>query len=330
MHRISVALGTLLVVAQAACAPARTDPRRLFLTPWHPPPGQHCAMSKNRVPLPNVVFDTAALHRALAHVGAGSVVAALAFWPGDTAWHEEYGPRPDSMAIIETTFPDSFRSPIRAALLDAVQRPMTTRLLVRLDLNEHQHLRLAPALECPPAVRSEADLRRYSSALQSFGAPSGRAMLQFLVRPDGALTGLQIRISSGDSDFDRAALSVVPLLRFTPRLINHVPVPGLVRFPVEVRVSRQAPPPPPPTASDCPRGRVVEVTNPLSETVAVYVFGPVGAQLIGTAGPATTARLALPRTSTGYGFVDWAAPAAHTGQDGDLNRVRWTVKCGLP
>jgi TonB family protein len=276
-----------------------------------------------------MVFDTVALDRALAHLGSGSLVVALAFWPGDTAWHEEYGARPDSMAIIETTFPDSLRGPIRAALLDAVQRPVAARLLIRLDLNDHQRLRLAPALECPPAVRTQADLRRYTTALQSFRAPPGRAMLQFLVRPDGALTAFQIRISSGDPDLDRAALSVVPLLRFTPGLINHVPVPSLVRFPVEVRGTRQAPPPPP-TSSDCPQGRVVEITNPLSEAVAVYAFSPVGAHLLGTVSAARTVRLALPSTSTGNGFVHWADSAAHTAQVGDLRKVRWTVKCGLP
>jgi len=328
VSRVALCIGTLIVAGQGACAPARIDPRSLFLAPWRPPPGQKCSVNKRPIPAAGEVFDTAALGRAVARFGSGSVVAALAFWPTDTAWHEEFGPRPDSLVIVETTLPDSLRGPIRAALFGALRRRIAERLLIRIDAHQEARLRFAPALECPPAVRSRADVRRYAAALQSFGAPPGRAVLQFLVRPDGSVTAFTVPISSGDLDFDRAAVSTVQLLRFTPGLINHIPVPGLVRFPVEVRVTRQAPPPPP-TAAECPRGRVVEITNPLQAAVLVYAFSPA-AQLLGTTGADTTVRLALPPASAGYGFVQWADAAVPGGSDADLKKVRWKVKCGVP
>ena len=331
MKRVALAIGTFVVVGQGACAPARTDPRSLFLAPWRPPPGQKCSVSKKPVPAAGELFDTAAFGRAMGRFGSerGSVVAALAFWPADTSWHEECGPRPDRLVISETTLPDASRGPIRAALLEARRRRIVERLLIRIDLNQEVRLRLAPALECPPAVRSQAEVRRYAAALQSFGAPPGRAVLQFLVRPDGSLTAFKVQIPSGDLNFDRAAMSTVQLLRFSPGLINQVPVPGLVRFPVEVRVTRQALPPPP-TAAECPRGRVVEITNPLQAAVLVYAFSPAGAQLLGTTVADTTVRFALPPTSAGYGFVQWADAAAPGGSDADLKKVHWRVKCGVP
>jgi TonB family protein len=329
VRRVALCIGTLIVAGQGACAPARIDPRALFLTPWRPPSGQKCSVNRKPIPAADGVFDTAALGRAVARFGSGSVVAALAFWPTDTAWHEEFGPRPDSLVIVETTLPDSVRGPIRAALVGALRRRIVERLLIRVDANQAARLRLAPALECPPAVRSRAEVRRYAAALQSLGAPPGRAVLQFLVRPDGSLTAFKVPIPSGDPDFDRAAVSSVQLLRFTPGLINHIPVPALVRFPVEVRVTRQAPPPPP-TAAECPQGRVVEITNPFRAAVLVYAFSPAGAQLLGTTGADTTVRLALPPASAGYGFVQWADAAAPGGADADLQKVRWRVKCGVP
>jgi TonB family protein len=329
VRRVALAIGTFVVVVQGACAPARTDPRSLFLAPWRPPPGQKCSVSKKRIPAAGELFDTAALGSAVARFGSGSVVAALAFWPADTAWHEEFGPRPDSLVIVETTLPDSLQGPIRAALLESLRHRIAERLLIRIDVSQQARLRLAPALECPPVVRSQADVRRYAAALQSFGAPPGRAVVQFLVRPDGSLTAFKVQVSSGDLDFDRAAVSTVQLLRFAPGVINHIPVPGLVRFPVEVRVTRQAPAPPP-TAAECPRGRVVEITNPLQAAVLVYTFIPAGAQLLGTTGANTTVRFALPPTSAGYGFVQWADAAAPGVADADLKKVRWRVKCGVP
>lgn len=329
MTRVALAIGTFAVVVQGACATARTDPRSLFLTPWQPPSGRKCSVSRKRIPAAGELFDTAALGRAVARFGSGSVVAALAFWPADTAWHEEFGPRPDSLVVVETTLADSLRGPIRAALLGALRHRIAERLLIRIDVNQEAPLRLAPALECPPVVRSQADVRRYTAALQSLGTPPGRAVLQFLVRPDGSLTAFRVLIPSGNVDFDRAAVSTVQLLRFSPGLINQVAVPGLVRFPVEVRVTRQAPPPPP-TAAECPRGRVVEITNPLPAAVLVYTFSPAGAQLLGTTGADTTVRFALPPTSAGYGFVQWADAAAPGVSDADLKKVRWKVKCGVP
>src|SRR2546425_12278728 len=50
---------------------------------------------------------------------AGSVV--LAFAPPDTNWREDYGPRPDSMAVVETTAPDTVSLLIREALLRALR-----------------------------------------------------------------------------------------------------------------------------------------------------------------------------------------------------------------
>lgn len=329
MRRVALGIGTLVVVGQGACAPAHTDPRSLFLAPWRPPPGQKCSVSKRPSPAVDLLFDTTALGRAVDRFGTGSVVAALAFWPADTAWHEEFGPRPDSLVIVETTLPDSLRSPVRAALLGALQDRIAVRLLIRLDLNRETRLRLAPALECPPVVRSQLEVRRYVAAMQSAGAPPGRTVLQFLVRPDGSLSALKVRIPSGNPDLDRVALSTVQLLRFVPELINQVPVPGLVRFPVEVRVTRQAPPSPP-TAAQCPQGRVVEITNPLHTAVLVYVFSPAGAQLLGTAGATTTVRLALPPASAGYVFVEGADAGAAVISDSDLKKVRWSVKCHVP
>ena len=328
MRRVALGIGTLAVIGQVACAPARIDPRSLFLAPWRPPRGQQCSVSKKPLPAVEALFDTAALGRALARFGARgrSVVAALAFWPADTAWHEEYGPRPDSLVIVETTLPDSLRGPIRAALLEALRRRIAERLLIRIDLNQEARLRLAPALECPAMVRSKADVRRFTAALQSSSAPPGRAVLQFLIRPDGSLTAFKVQIPSGDPAFDRAALSTVRLLRFTPNLINRIPVPGLVRFPVEVRATRGGRPPPP-TAAECPRGRVVEITNPLQAAVLVYTFSPAGAQLLGTAGAAATVRFALPPDSAGYEFVQWA-DAVQEASDADLKKVRWRVVCG--
>ncbi len=329
VRRVALGIGTLVLVGQVACAPARTDPRSLFLAPWRPPPGQKCSVNKKPIPAAGELFDTAAFGRAVARFGSGgSVVAALAFWPTDTAWHEEYGPRPDSLVIVETTLPDSLRGPIRAALLEALLQRIVQRLLIRIDLNEAARLRLAPALECPAVVRSQTDIRRYGAALQSFGASPGRAVLQFLVRPDGSLTAFKVQIPSGDPDLDRAALSTARLLRFTPTLINRIPVPGLVRFPVEVRLMRGAPLPPP-TAAECPRGRVVEITNPLQAAVLVYTFSQAGALLLGTAAPAATVRFALPLDSAGYGFVQWA-DAGQEASDADLKKVRWRVKCGVP
>lgn len=327
MRRVALGIGTLVVMGQGACAPAHIDPRSLFLAPWRPPPGQKCSASKKPFPAADLLFDTAALGRAMARFGSGSVVAALAFWPADTAWHEEFGPRPDSLVIVETTLPDSSRGPIRTALLEALQDRITARLLIRIDLtNQEARLRLAPALECPPVVRSQGDVGRYTAAMQTAGVPPGRAVLQFLVRPDGSLTAVKVQIPSGDPGFDRAALSTVQLLRFTPALINQIPVPGLVRFPVEVRVTRQAPPPPP-TAAECPQGRVVEITNPLRAVVLVYAFSPAGAQLLGTAAATTTVRLALLPASAGYVFVQEADEGV---SDADLKKVRWSVKCGVP
>ena len=330
MRRVALGIATLVVMGESACAPARTDPRSLFLAPWRPPPGQKCSVSKKPFPAADLLFDTDALGRAVARFGSGSVVAALAFWPADTAWHEEFGPRPDSLVIVETTLPDSSRGPIRAALLEALQDRIIARLLIRIDLrNQESRLRLAPALECPPVVRSQADVGRYTAAMQTAGVPPGRAVLQFLVRPDGSLTAFKVQIPSGNPDFDRVALSTVQLLRFTPALINQIPVPGLVRFPVEVRVTRQAPPPPP-SAAECPQGRIVETTNPLHSAILVYVFSPAGAQLLGTARPATTVRFALPPASAGYVFVQGADAAGSGVSDADLKKVRWIVKCGVP
>jgi len=96
-----------------------------------------------------------------------------------------------------------------------------------------------------------------------------------------------------------------------------------------VRVTRQAPPAPT-TAAECPQGRVVEITNPLRAAVLVYAFSPAGAQLLGTAAPATTVRLALPSESAGYVFVQGAATAAPVISDAAVKKVRWTVKCGVP
>ena len=329
MRRVALGIGTLLVLSQGACASGRTDPHSLFLAPWRPPPGQKCVVSKKPLPAVDLLFDMTALRRAVSRFGAGSVVAALAFWPADTAWHEEFGPRPDSLVIVEMTLPDSLRGPIRAAVLGALRDRIATRLLIRIDLNQETRVRLAPALECPPVVRSQADVGRYTAAMQSAGVPPGRAVLQFLVRPDGSLRAFKVQIPSGDPGFDRAALGTVQLLRFTPELINQIPVPGLVRFPVEVRATRHAPPPPP-TAVECPQGRIVEVTNPLPVDVLVYVFSPAGAQLLDTAGAATTVRLALPPASAGYVFVQEAEAAVPGVADADLKKVRWSVKCGVP
>ena len=329
MKRVARGIGTLVFMGLGACASARTDPRSLFLTPWRPPPGQKCSVSKKPVPAVDLLFDTTALGRAVARFGAGSVVAALAFWPTDTAWHDEFGPRPDSLVIVETTLPDSLRGPIRAALLGALQDRIAARLLIRIDLNREARLRLAPALECPPVVRSQLEVRRYTAAIQSAGAPPGRAVLQFLVRPDGSLAAFTMKTPSGNPELDRVALRTVQLLRFTPELINHVPVPGLVRFPVEVRITREAPPSPP-TAAECPEGRVVEITNPLRAAVLVYVFTPAGVQLVGTAAATTIARLALPPASAGYVFVQGADVSAALVSDADLERVHWSVKCGGP
>jgi TonB family protein len=165
--------------------------------------------------------------------------------------------------------------------------------------------------------------------MQSAGAPPGRVVLQFLVQPDGSLAALKVQIPSGTPDLDRVAVSTVQLLHFTPELINHIPVPGLVRFPVEVRVRPQAPPAPP-TAAKCPQGRVVEITNPLRTAVLVYAFSPAGAQLLGTAAATATVRLALPPPSAGYVFVQGADAAAAVVSDADLKKVRWRVKCGVP
>ena len=327
MRRVALGIGTLVVLSQGACAPGRTDPRSLFLAPWRPPTGQKCFVSKKPSPAVDLLFDTTALGRAVARFGTGSVVAALAFWPADTAWHEEFGPRPDSLVIVETTLPDSLQESIRAAVLGALRDRIATRLLIRIDRNQETRLRVAPALECPPVVR-QADVGRYTAAMQSAGVPPGRAVLQFLVRPDGSLAAFKVQIPSGDPGFDRAALSTVQLLRFTPELINHIPVPGLVRFPVEVRATRHAPPPPP-TAAECPQGRIVEITNPLPAAVLVYAFSPAGAQLLGTAGAATTVRLALPPASAGYVFVQEAEAAVSAVSDADWRKVRWRVKCGV-
>lgn len=332
MRRVALGIGTLVVMGLGACASARTDPRSLFLVPWRPPPGQKCSVNKKPVPAIDLLFDTTALGQAVAHFGAGSVVAALAFWPTDTAWHEEFGPRPDSLVIVETTLPDSLRGPIRDVLLGTLLDRIATRLLIRIDLNREVRLRLAPALECPPVVGSQLEVRRYTAAIQSAGAPPGRAVLQVLVRADGSLAALKVKNPSGNSDLDRVALSTVQLLRFTPELINQIPVPGLVRFPVEVRVTRQAPPSPP-TAAECPAGRVVEITNPLRARVLVYAFSPAGAQLLDTAAASRTVRLALPPASAGYVFVqgaDAGVAGAPVASDGDLKKVRWSVKCGVP
>jgi TonB family protein len=329
MRRVWLVVQTLVVAGVGGCASAHLDPRTLFLTSWQPPPGQRCSVRKKRVPGVDSVFDTAALARLVGPFGSGRVVATLVFWPGDTAWHEEYGPRPDSLVLVETTFPDSLRAPLRTAVLAAVRRRRSERLLIRLDLGDHPRVRVAPALECPPVVRSQTDLRRYAAALQAYHAPPGRALMQFLVRPDGSLAAFHLRIPSGDRDLDQAALRSVPTLRFIPGLINRAPFPVLVRFPVVVRPSRRGAPPPP-TAADCPRGRVVEVVNPLSAAIDFYAFGPQGAQLLGTAGAASKVRLVVPPESSGYGFVEWADASGRGHRERDLDQVRWTVACGLP
>lgn len=328
MKGVTPGLVALAVLSQGACAHGRTDPRGLFLTPWHPPSGQKCFVSKKRVPAVDLLFDTTAFDQAVAGFGSGSVVATLAFWPADTAWHEEFGPRPDSLVIVESTLPDSLRDPIRDVVLGTLRDRTATRLLIRIDLNDEVRLRIAPALECLPVVLSQADVGRYTAAMQSAGVPPGRAVLQFLVRPDGSLTAFKVQTSSGDSSFDRVALSTVQLLRFSPSLVNQIPVPGLVRFPVEVRVIRNAPPAPP-TATECVQGRVVEITNPLRSAVLVYAFSPTGAQLLGTARGAITTRLDLPAESAGYVFVQGADSTAAGVSDADLKKVRWRVRCGV-
>ena len=329
MKGVTLGIVALAGLSQGACAHARTDPRSLFLNPWRPPSGQKCFVSKKRFPAVDLLFDTTALAQAVAGFGPGSVVATLAFWPADTAWHEEFGPRPDSLVIVETTLPDSYLDPIRDAVLGTLRDRVAARLLIRIDLNQEARVRIAPALECPPVVLSQADVGRYRAAMQSAGVPPGRAVLQFFVRSDGSLTGFKVEVPSGDSSFDRVALSTVQLLRFTPSLINQIPVPGLVRFPVEVRVTRNAPPPPP-TAAECAQGRVVEITNPLPAAVLVYAFSPTGAQSLGRAGAAITTRLALPPASAGYVFVQRADSAAAGVSDADLKKVRWRVRCGAP
>jgi len=87
MRRVALGVGTLAALGLHACAPVRTDPRSLFLAPWQPPSGQKCFVSKKPVPAAaDLLFDTDAFGRAVASFGAGSVVAALAFWPTDSAW----------------------------------------------------------------------------------------------------------------------------------------------------------------------------------------------------------------------------------------------------
>jgi TonB family protein len=229
----SLTLISLTLVGEAALAQTHPDPRKLFLTRWRPPPGQHCNVDKRAVPSLATLFDTVELYRAIPSSVHGSVV--FAFAPPDTGWRDDYGPRPDSMAIVETTMSDMLDSTIRIALLLTLRRPTTVPFLVRLDLKEPPVLHVASALLCPPAISTANDPGRYLPILRSVGGGPHRASLEFIVRPDGTTTHSRVSTSSGDSRFDQAALSIIPLISFNPGLIDRIPMPVLVRVPIEAR-----------------------------------------------------------------------------------------------
>ena len=233
MKRFALAVGVLLLLTHNALAQSRAHPQDLFLSPWRPPTGQRCEVLNKPVPSPAAVFDTVGLYPIMTDLKAGSVV--LAFAPPDTNWREDYGPRPDSMAVVETTAPNTVSLLIREALLRALKRPVPVPLLVRIDLTEHPLLQVAPALVCRPTVSSQADMQSFRAALRSVGGGPHRALLQIVVRPDGAVTAIRVSTPSDDPQFDHVALTAVSLLRLSPGLLNRVPIPVLVQFPVEVR-----------------------------------------------------------------------------------------------
>jgi TonB family protein len=185
------------------------------------------------VPMPSAVFDTARLNQHVAGRAAGSIV--LAWAPPDTNWRESFGPRPDSMAIIESTLTDAEGTDVRDALLTTLNRPVTIPLLLRIDFTDRPRLRVAPALVCRPAVLRGADLQRYETTLRSLSRGSHRATVGLVVRPDGSVTEARLRTSSGNSQFDASAVDAVSLLHFRPGLLNRVPIPVFVAFPVEIR-----------------------------------------------------------------------------------------------
>ena len=232
MKQLALTLGIVAAMSGNAAGQARTQPRDLFLTDWHAPGGQRCEVLEKPVPLPSAAFDTARLYERIAHLDSGSVV--LAWAPPDTAWRAEFGPRPDSLAIIESTLPDTLAEAIRDTLLAMLNRPVNMPLLLRIDLLDHPVLRVAPALVCRPAI-IEGDEERYKRMLRALRSGPRRAIVGLVVRPDGSVTEARLRTASGDPRFDATALEAVSLLRFSPGLLNRVPIPVFVAFPVQVR-----------------------------------------------------------------------------------------------
>ena len=206
-------------------------PQDLFLTSWQPPVGQHCEAAKT-APSPAAAFDTLDLYHMIADLKAGSIV--LSFAPADTNWREDYGPRPDSMAVVETTLPDTVGLRVRDALLLTLQRPATKPFLIRIDLTEHPVLQVARALFCPPAMR-QGHLETYKAMLRSAGVPQTRLVLRGVVRPDGTITHVGVWWPSDDAGFDHRAVAAASILRFSPALINRVAIPTLVQFAVDLR-----------------------------------------------------------------------------------------------
>ena len=227
------ALAMIATIGRTALGQAAPLPQDLFLTMWQPPTEQRCEVLNKPLPMPSAVFDTARLYQHLAGRAAASVV--LAWAPPDTAWREVFGPRPDSMAIIESTATDTEANTVRDALLATLNRSVTIPLLVRIDMADHAVLRVAPALVCRPASVRGTGLQRYEARLRSLSRGPHRAIVGFVVRADGSVTSARLRTSSGDLEFDAGAVHAVSLLQFRPGLLNRVPIPVFVAFPVEVR-----------------------------------------------------------------------------------------------
>ncbi len=237
---MQVSRTTLVVAAALAghsvvwCAQTVLNPQSLLLHPWRPPTGQSCAPAAAALPPLDSMLDTAQLKKDLALAVPGATVLAV----NRVDWNvEKYGPRPDTVTVLESTLPDSLNRPIRSAFSRALRYGSWSAFLARLDFGQRFKLRVAPSLECLPTLANEAEIYRLlgSSVRGRLRPLSHSAMVGVIVRPDGTPSEPVITRSSGDAEFDGLVINLTELMRFHPGLIDRTAMPVRVAVPINWR-----------------------------------------------------------------------------------------------
>lgn len=84
-----------------------------------------------------------------------------------------------------------------------------------------------------PRVLNPGDVHRRLTWLYE-RETSRRAVLQLLVQPDGTVSHGCVRMPSGDTEFDQAALQSAEVARFRPAYLNGKAVDAWVALPLSV------------------------------------------------------------------------------------------------